>query len=104
MMSEQAPIVLDLQVLQKSRCVELTFNDGLHATLPIGFLRINSPSAAVQGHGHVVEIKPPPQESNVNITAIDPVGNYAVKFHFDDGHNTGLFTWEYLYALSKSLV
>ena len=100
-LDQRSPVLLDLQILQKSRCVTLTFDDGLHAELPCGFLRVNSPSAEVQGHGKdPIDIKPSPENSTVNIISVEPVGNYAVKFVFDDGHKTGLYTWEYLHYLS----
>ena len=85
---------------QKSRELEIAFDDGAHYCLPYEFLRVNSPSAEVRGHG-------PGQETlqvgkqNVLITELAPVGQYALKISFDDGHDSGLYTWEYLNNLGK---
>ncbi len=83
---------------QKSRVLELEFEDGSNFQLPCEYLRVYSPSAEVTGHGPGQEILQLGKE-DVNITAIEPQGNYAVKLVFDDKHDTGLYTWEYLYAL-----
>lgn len=83
---------------QRSRVLEIAFDDGRNYRLPCEYLRVYSPSAEVRGHGHgqgVLQIG----KENVNITAIESIGNYAVKLVFDDGHNTGLYTWDYLYKL-----
>ena len=88
----------DIKLHQVSKVLELRFDDGSHFQLPCEYLRVYSPSAEVVGHG-------PGQEtlqldkSAVNISAIDPVGNYAVKLTFDDGHDTGLYSWDYLQML-----
>ena len=68
---------------------------------PCEYLRVYSPSADVKGHGAGQEVLQVGKE-NVNIKEIEPVGNYAVKLVFDDGHNTGLYTWEYLYELGEA--
>lgn len=84
----------------KSRVLEVSFDDGSVFELPYEYLRVFSPSAEVRGHG-------PGQEQlqlgkhEVVIAQVEPVGNYAVKLVFDDGHNTGLFTWAYLYELGR---
>ncbi|MFC4310435.1 gamma-butyrobetaine hydroxylase-like domain-containing protein [Steroidobacter flavus] len=84
----------------KSRVLEVSFDDGSVFELPYEYLRVFSPSAEVRGHG-------PGQEQlqlgkhEVTITQVEPVGNYAVKLVFDDGHNTGLYTWAYLYELGR---
>jgi DUF971 family protein len=84
----------------KSRVLEVSFDDGSTFELPYEYLRVFSPSAEVRGHG-------PGQEQlqlgkhDVVISQVEPVGNYAVKLVFDDGHNTGLFTWAYLYELGR---
>ncbi len=83
---------------QKSRTLEIAFDDGARFQLPFEFLRVMSPSAEVRGHG-------PGQETlqvgkrNVVLTEIEPVGSYAIKLAFDDGHDSGLYTWEYLHEL-----
>ena len=77
---------------------DITFDDGRRFELPVEYLRVHSPSAEVRGHG-------PGQETlqvgkrDVNIDAIEPVGMYAVKLVFSDGHDTGIYSWEYLYDL-----
>lgn len=89
-----------LTVHQSSRTVEIAFDDGRSFQLPFEFLRVHSPSAEVQGHG-------PGQETlqtgkrNVVITAVEPVGHYAVQPTFDDGHSTGIFSWAYFYELGS---
>lgn len=89
-----------LKLRTKSRLLEVTFDDGSRYELPFEYLRVHSPSAEVRGHG-------PGQETlqlgkhDVGITAVEPVGNYAVKLVFDDGHDTGLYTWSYLLELGR---
>lgn len=92
------PSPTTIKLRTKSRLVEVSFDDGSRFELPFEYLRVYSPSAEVRGHG-------PGQETlqlgkdQVRITAIEPVGHYAVKLVFDDGHDTGLYTWAYLYEL-----
>lgn len=95
-----ALIPVDLKLLQKSRNLELSYADGSKFDLSCEYLRVFSPSAEVKGHGPGQE-KLQAGKKNVNIIAIEPVGNYAVKFFFDDGHNSGIYTWQYLYELAK---
>jgi DUF971 family protein len=78
--------------------LEIEFDDGSNFKLPCEYLRVYSPSAEVTGHGPGQEVLQLGKE-DVNITAIEPQGNYAVKLVFDDKHDTGLYTWEYLYEL-----
>lgn len=93
------PRPTDIVLHRQSRQLEIAFDDGLRARLDCEFLRVFSPSAEVRGHG-------PGQETlqigkrDVNITAIEPVGAYAVKLVFDDGHDTGLYTWDWLHQLA----
>jgi len=94
------PIPIDIKLLQKERIVELTFDNGQRYKLSCEYLRVNSPSAEVQGHGGRGK-KMVIGKEQVNITAIEPVGNYAVKLTFDDGHNTGIYSWETLYKLAQ---
>jgi len=84
---------------QKSRMLEIAFDDGTRAKLSAEYLRVYSPSAEVRGHGpdEMVLVK---GKEDVNIEKIEPVGNYAVCLHFDDGHNTGIYSWETLYDLA----
>jgi DUF971 family protein len=81
--------------------LEITFDDTLRAELPCEFLRVYSPSAEVRGHGVGQESLQTGKE-NVNITNIEPVGHYAVKLTFSDGHDTGLYSWDYLYDLAQN--
>jgi len=88
----------DLKLHQKSRILEVVFDDNTHFNLPCEYLRVFSPSAEVQGHGPGQDVLQVGKE-NVNITNIEPVGSYAVCLNFDDGHNTGLYSWDWLYHL-----
>jgi len=91
----------EIKLHQKSRVLEVTFDDGSHFNLPCEYLRVYSPSAEVRGHGPGQEVLQLGKEG-VNITAIEPVGSYAVTLHFDDGHNTGIYSWEYLHDLGTN--
>jgi len=91
----------DLKLHQKSRILEVAFDDGSHFELPCEFLRVYSPSAEVRGHGPGQEVLQLGKEK-VNITAIEPVGSYAVALHFDDGHNTGIYSWDWLHELGNN--
>ena len=92
------PVELRLNPAQTMLTVE--FDSGERFVLPAEYLRVESPSAEVQGHGpgqkQIVTGK-----EQVTIAALEPVGNYAVRIRFDDGHDTGLFTWDYLHELGR---
>lgn len=90
----------DIKLHQKSRVLELVFDDGFECNLPCEYLRVFSPSAEVQGHGPGQEVLQVGKES-VGIEKLEPAGNYALKIHFDDGHDTGIYTWQYLYGLGQ---
>jgi DUF971 family protein len=90
----------ELSLHQQSRVLEVTFEDGAHFNLSCELLRVYSPSAEVMGHGPGERILQLGKE-DVGIDRIEPVGNYAICLHFDDGHNTGIFSWEYLYNLGR---
>ena len=90
----------DIALHQKSRLLELTWPDGVVHQLPCELLRVYSPSAEVRGHG-VGNEKLQVGKELVNITALDPVGHYAIKITFDDGHDSGLFDWNYLRDLGE---
>jgi DUF971 family protein len=92
------PTPQSLTVHGKSRVLEVVFSDGASFRLPFELLRISSPSAEVQGHGPGQEILQTGKRE-VGLLALEPVGNYGVKPVFSDGHDTGIFTWEYLYEL-----
>lgn len=93
------PVMIKLH--QRSRLLEIEFEDGARFELSCEYLRVHSPSADVKGHGPGQATLQVGKE-NVNIQRIEPVGNYAVKLHFDDGHNTGLYSWQYLYDLGAN--
>ena len=88
----------EIQLHQKSRVLEIAFDDGSRYELTCEYLRVHSPSAEVAGHGPGQEVLQIGKE-DVNITAIEPVGNYAIQLVFDDNHSSGLYSWEYLYKL-----
>ena len=94
------PKPTEIKLHQKSRILEITFDDGYECNLTCEYLRISSPSAEVQGHGPGQEVLQVGKQ-DVGIKALEPSGHYALKIHFDDGHDSGLFTWDYLYALGK---
>ncbi len=85
---------------KSSRVLEITFDDGQRFELSFEYLRVYSPSAEVRGHGPGQEVLQIGKEA-VDIERIEPVGNYAVRLFFDDGHNTGLYTWWYLHELGS---
>lgn len=89
-----------LTVHQKSRVLDIAFDDGSTFSLPFELLRVYSPSAEVRGHGQGQEVLQVGKRE-VGITGVEPVGNYAIQPTFSDGHNTGLFSWDYLYKLGK---
>jgi DUF971 family protein len=99
MTSDQA-IPTEIRLHQKSRQLEIAFDDGACFTLPYEFLRVMTPSAEARGHG-------PGQETlqlgkrNVTVERVEPVGNYAIRPVFSDGHDTGLYSWDLLYNLGK---
>jgi len=91
----------ELNLHRQSRVLEISFDDGSHFNFPCEFLRVYSPSAEVQGHGPGEGTLQVGKE-DVNIDQIEPVGHYAICLHFDDEHNTGIYSWEYLYNLGKN--
>lgn len=97
-MSENTPNPVAINLHQKSRILEIEFDDGEKFELSCEYLRVHSPSADVKGHGPGQEVLQVGKE-NVNIEKIEPVGNYAVRLIFDDKHATGLYSWAYLYEL-----
>ena len=95
-----SPWPVELRLKREEKLLEVDFDDGRSFRLPAEFLRVESPSAEVQGHG-------PGQKTlvagrrHVGILALEPVGNYAVRIKFDDLHDTGIFSWDYLYFLGS---
>ncbi len=92
------PTPTNIRLLRVSRILEVSFDDGAVFQLPCEYLRVYSPSAEVQGHGPGQAVLQTGKEA-VNIAAIEPVGAYAVRLIFDDGHQTGIYTWPLLYKL-----
>jgi DUF971 family protein len=98
--SAPSPLPTELTLHQQSRILEVAFTDGSRFRLPFEFLRVFSPSAEVRGHG-------PGQETLqtgkrlVEIVALEPVGHYAVQPRFSDGHDSGIYSWDYLYELGR---
>ena len=89
-----------LTVHQRTRVLEVGFDDGAAFRIPFELMRIYSPSAEVQGHGPGQEILQTGKRE-VEVTALEPIGNYAVLPRFSDGHETGIFSWDYLYFLGS---
>jgi DUF971 family protein len=94
------PAATEIKLRKASRVLEVSFEDGGRFQLPFEYLRVHSPSAEVKGHGPGQEVLVLGKES-VGVRAVEPVGQYAVKLVFDDGHDTGLYTWKYLYELGR---
>jgi DUF971 family protein len=94
------PQPTDIRIRTQSRILDVSFDDGSRFELPFEYLRVYSPSAEVTGHGGGEGILQTGKE-NVGITGFEPVGNYALRLLFDDGHNTGLYTWSLLYELGR---
>jgi len=92
---------LEIKLHQSSNLLEIKFNNLTECMLSSEFLRVHSPSAEVRGHGPGQEILQV-QKENVTIENIEPIGQYAIKLIFSDGHNTGIYTWDYLYELAAT--
>ncbi len=97
-LKKDMPTPESLTVHGQSRVLEIGFSDGAQFRIPFELMRVYSPSAEVQGHGPGQEVLQTGKR-DVTVLEIEPVGNYAVKPTFSDGHDSGLFTWEYLYFL-----
>jgi DUF971 family protein len=95
----QEPFASELRLNPQKSELSITFTDGTAGRLSAEFLRVVSPSAEVQGHSPS-ERKLVPGKRDVTIRAIEPIGNYAVRLVFSDGHNTGLYSWLYLYEIT----
>ena len=95
-----APLIpTEIRIRRSTRALELTFNDGTAASLPAEYLRVESPSAEVRGHAPDQKILVTGKQ-DVNIAAVEPIGNYAVRIRFTDGHDTGIYSWTFLKLLS----
>ncbi len=95
-----APSPVNITVHSQSRVLEISFSDGAEFRIPFELMRVYSPSAEVAGHGPGQEILQTGKR-DVTLNALEPVGNYAVQPAFSDGHNTGIFSWDYLYFLGS---
>jgi DUF971 family protein len=100
-MDKSAPIPTEIKLHQKSRRMEIEFSDGKRFELPFEFLRVYSPSAEVRGHGPGQEVLQTGKQE-VGIVSLEPVGSYAVQPTFSDGHDTGIYSWDYLYELGMN--
>jgi len=94
------PLPTEIKLHQKSRVLEISFADGATFRLPCEFLRVYSPSAEVRGHGPGQEVLQTGKK-DVEISRIEPVGQYAVQLHFSDGHDTGIYSWDLLYDYGR---
>lgn len=99
---DKKPIVTELRVKRAEKALLVSFDDGASFQIPAELLRVESPSAEVQGHSPE-EKKIIAGRRHVSIIGVEPVGNYAVRLQFDDLHDTGLFTWDYLYWMGDNM-
>jgi DUF971 family protein len=90
----------EITVKRRTRILEVAWEDGTRYALPFEYLRVHSPSAEIRGHGGG-EGKLELAKEAVLVTRVEPIGVYAVRLHFDDGHNSGLFSWDYLRELGE---
>jgi DUF971 family protein len=97
-LAHDTPTPVSMTVHGRSRVLEVAFSDGKAFRIPFELMRIYSPSAEVQGHGPGQEVLQTGKR-DVELDALEPVGNYAVQPRFSDGHDTGIFSWDYLYFL-----
>lgn len=95
-----APAPQDITVHSQSRVLEISFSDGASFRIPFELMRVYSPSAEVAGHGPGQEVLQTGKRE-VTLTGLEPVGNYAVQPSFSDGHDTGIYSWDYLYFLGS---
>lgn len=94
------PRPTEIRVRRATQRLEIDFDDGAHLSLPAELLRVESPSAAVQGHSPDQKQTVPGKRS-VNIAAVEPVGHYAVRIKFSDGHDTGIYSWALLHQMGR---
>ncbi len=94
------PTAVEIRLKRAEKRLDVTFDDGFHTALPAEYLRVESPSAEVQGHGPN-QRKTVPGRRHVGIMSVEPVGNYAVRLVFDDLHDTGIYSWDLLYTLGR---
>ena len=99
-LQKDAPTPQAITAHSQSRVLEISFSDGASFRIPFELMRVYSPSAEVQGHGAGQEVLQTGKRL-VELTALEPIGNYAVQPTFSDGHNSGIFSWDYLYFLGS---
>jgi len=99
-LQQGAPVPQDITVHAQSRVLEVAFSDGQTFRIPFELMRVYSPSAEVAGHVPGQEVLQTGKR-NVTLTGLEPVGNYAVQPAFSDGHDTGIYSWDYLYFLGS---
>ncbi len=99
-LDQNTPLPTGITLHRASRVLEIAFDDGSSFRLPFEFLRVYSPSAEVRGHGAGQEVLQQGKR-DVDILGLEPVGNYAVKPVFSDGHDSGLYSWDYLYEIGR---
>src|SRR6218665_2516990 len=97
-LTASTPTPTEITVHQTSRVLEVAFSDGARFRIPFELMRVYSPSAEVMGHGPGQEVLQTGKRE-VQVTALEPVGHYAIRPQFSDGHDSGLFSWDYLYQL-----
>ena len=97
-LNPNSPIPTEIKLHQQSKVMEVAFNEGSRFSFPFEYLRVFSPSAEVRGHGPGQEVLQVGKK-NVDIKNIEPVGQYAVVLVFSDGHDSGIYSWDYLYDL-----
>ena len=102
-LDKTTPVPTEIKLHQLSRKLEIAFNNGTRFELPYEFLRVYSPSAEVRGHGPGQEVLQVGKK-DIGIKGIEPVGSYAVTLTFSDGHDTGIYSWDYLYELGANYV
>ena len=100
-LDSKTPHPTRIVVHRQSRVLEIEFDDGSHYRLPFEYLRVHSPSAEVRGHGPGQEVLQTGKRE-VDVLALEPIGNYAVQPRFSDGHATGLYSWDYLHWLGAN--
>jgi DUF971 family protein len=94
------PRPTEIRVRRATQCLEVDFDDGTQVSLPAELLRVESPSAAVQGHTPDQK-QTVPGKRGVNIAAVEPIGHYAVRIKFSDGHDTGIYSWTLLHQMGR---
>ena len=99
-MSDSGPWPVELRLKRAAKRLDIEFDDGKRFSLPAEYLRVESPSAEVQGHGPG-EKRIVAERAHVGILDLEPVGNYAIRIKFDDLHDTGIYSWSYLYKLGS---